>query len=297
MYEEITRNKIKSVLLVLFFLVFITFFMYVAGSILYFGSAIIPIAVTIAIALALFQYYKGDKLVLKISHAKPVSKQELPYLYNVTEGLSLAAGLPMPALYTIDDGATNAFATGRDPNHASIAVTTGLIEKLNRKELEGVIAHEMAHIKNYDMRLMTMAVVMAGIVVLLSDMILRSFWWGGVRSGRRRGEGNSATMAIVALGFILAILAPIIAKIIQLAISRKREFLADASAAELTRYPPGLASALKKIANDDDPLDAANKATECLYISNPLQGVKGWSTKLFSTHPPITERISALEKM
>jgi len=296
MYEQIRRNKIKSVLLVIFFVLFISFFIYIAARLLAFGVAIVPIVVTLAILFALFQYFKGDKIVLKISRARPVDKQQLPYLYNVTEGLAIAAGIPMPSLYIIEDTAPNAFATGRDPNHASIAVTTGILQKLNRKELEGVIAHEMSHIKNYDMRLMTIAVVMVGIVALLSDVILRSFLWGGLRSRRKRDAGK-ATIVIVAIGLLLAILAPLIAKVIQLAISRKREFLADASAAELTRYPSGLASALKKLESDKEPLEAANKATECLYIVNPLKGVKGWTVKLFSTHPPIPERVAALEAM
>jgi heat shock protein HtpX len=227
-----------------------------------------------------------------------VTKDEYPYLYNVVEGLAIAAGVPTPRCYVIDDTAPNAFATGRNPEHAVICVTTGILEKLNRVELEGVIAHEMSHIKNYDVRLQTVVVVMAGVVALLSDWMLRSFLWGG---GRRRSRdsrsGGGAGAVLVIVGLALAILSPLIATIIQLAVSRKREFLADASGAMLTRYPPGLASALRKISADTEPLEAANKATAHLYIVNPLKDIKGAVNKLFSTHPPIEERIAALEKM
>jgi len=217
-------------------------------------------------------------------------------LYNVVEGLSIAAGVPAPKCYVIDDTAPNAFATGRNPKNSVICVTTGLLQKMNRAELEGVIAHEMSHIKNYDIRLQTLAVVMVGVVALLSDWIMRSFWWGG---GRRRGgrDKSGAGAIFVVVGLLLAVLGPIISQLIRLAISRKREFLADASGAMLTRYPPGLASALRKISTDTEPLEAANKATAHLYIVNPLKDIKGAVNKLFSTHPPIEERISALEKM
>ena len=220
-----------------------------------------------------------------------------------TQGLvtmeAIAAGLPKPRCYVIDDTAPNAFASGRNPENSVIVVTTGLLQKLNRAELEGVIAHEMSHIKNYDVLVQTLAVVMVGIVALLSDWTLRTFFWGG---GRRRsrdrssGGGNAAAILIV-VALALAILSPIIAQLLRLAISRKREFLADASGAMLTRYPPGLASALKKLSADREPLEAANKATAHLYIVNPLKDIKGRVNRLFSTHPPIEDRIAALEKM
>jgi heat shock protein HtpX len=243
-------------------------------------------------------YYQSDRIVLGISRAKPVTKEEYPYLYNVVEGLAIAAGIPTPRCYVIDDTAPNAFSTGRKPETAVICVTSGLLQKLNRVELEGVIAHEMSHIKNFDIRLQTLVVVMAGVVALLSDWMLRTFWWGGGRRrGRGRGGDGAAGGVFILVGLALAVLSPVIATIIQLAISRKREFLADASGAMLTRYPAGLASALRKISADAEPLEAANKATAHLYIVNPLKDPGKGLNRLFSTHPPVEERIAALEKM
>ncbi|MGZ5423811.1 MAG: zinc metalloprotease HtpX [Candidatus Aminicenantales bacterium] len=298
MYEQISRNKWKSAALIVFFMAFIFvlvwFFEYVTG----WGKGGLVLAVAVAMGMAAVGYYSSDKIVLTISRARPVTKEEYPYLYNVVEGLAIAAGIPTPKCYVIDDTAPNAFAAGRKPETAVICVTTGILEKLNRVELEGVIAHEMSHIKNYDVRLQTLVVVMAGIVALLSDWMLRSFLWGG---GRRRGRGRSGEGAaggvLVLVGLALAVLSPLIATIIQLAVSRKREFLADANGAMLTRYPAGLASALRKISADTEPLEAANKATAHLYIVNPLKNIKGSVNRLFSTHPPIEERIAALEKM
>jgi heat shock protein HtpX len=300
MYEQISRNKWKSAALVVFFMAFIFvltwFFEYVTG----WGKGGLVLAVAVAMGMAAAGYYASDKIVLGISRARPVTKDEYPYLYNVVEGLTIAAGIPVPKCYVIDDTAPNAFAAGRKPETAVICVTTGILEKLNRVELEGVIAHEMSHIKNYDVRLQTLVVVMAGIVALLSDWMLRSFMWGGGRRrSRDRGGSGGGEGVLVLVGLALAILSPFIATIIQLAVSRKREFLADASAAMLTRYPAGLASALRKISADTEPLEAANKATAHLYIVNPLKNLKGGGgvNRLFSTHPPIEERIAALEKM
>ena len=300
MYEQISRNKWKSAALVGFFMAFIFvlvwFFEYMTG----WGKGGLVLAVLVAMGTAAVGYYSSDKIVLTISRARPVTKEEHPYLYNVVEGLAIAAGIPSPKCYVIEDTAPNAFAAGRKPETAVICVTTGILEKLNRVELEGVIAHEMSHIKNFDVRLQTLVVVMAGVVALLSDWMLRSFWWGG---GRRRGRSKSgsggAEGVLVLVGLALAVLSPFIATIIQLAVSRKREFLADASSAQLTRYPAGLASALRKISADTEPLEAANKATAHLYIVNPLKNLKGGGgiNRLFSTHPPIEERIAALEKM
>lgn len=296
MYEQITRNKWKSFALVLFFMAFIFLLVLVFRLVTgYEGGWVVP-AVVISAAMAVVGYYNSDKIVLTVSRARPLKKEEYPYLAHVVEGLSIAAGIPAPRCYIIDDPAPNAFATGRNPKNAVICVTTGLLEKLNRLELEGVIAHELSHVKNYDVLLQTVVVVMAGVVALLSDWILRSFLWGGRRRSRGGGSGK-ADAVLIAAGLVLAALAPLIAKIIQLAVSRKREFLADASAALMTRYPPGLASALRKISGDAEPLKAANKATAHLYIVNPLRNTKGFANKLFSTHPPIEERISALEKM
>ena len=299
MYEQITRNKWRSFFLILFFLCLIFAISWAFGEVTGWGTEGLIIAGVIAVAMTFGSYYASDKIVLAISRARPVKKEDYPYLYNVVEGLAIAAGLPKPRCYVIDDTAPNAFASGRNPENSVIVVTTGLLQKLNRAELEGVIAHEMSHIKNYDVLVQTLAVVMVGVVALLSDWTLRTFFWGG---GRRRsrdrssGGGNAAAIFIV-VALVLAILSPIIAQLLRLAISRKREFLADASGAMLTRYPPGLASALKKLSEDREPLEAANKATAHLYIVNPLKDFKGKVNKLFSTHPPIEERIAALEKM
>jgi len=298
MYEQISRNKWKSAGLVLFFVAFIFVLTWVFEEVTGWGRGGVVAAVVIAMVTAAGGFFGSEKVVLAISRARPVTKEEYPYLYNVVEGLAIAAGIPAPPCYVIDDTAPNAFATGRDPKHSVICVTTGLLQKLNRVELEGVVAHEMSHIRNYDVLLQTVVVVMAGVVALLSDWILRSFLWGG---GRRRGSrdkgSGGAGAIIIVVGLLLALLSPLIAKIIQLAVSRKREFLADSSAALLTRYPAGLASALRKISADTEPLEAANKATAHLYIVNPLKNVKGAVNKLFSTHPPVEERIAALEKM
>jgi heat shock protein HtpX len=299
MYEQIASNKRRSFFLVLFFLALIFLLVWLFDQMVGMGTAGLVAAAVIAGAMTIGSYYASDKIVLTMSKARPVKKEEYPYLYNVVEGLTIAAGIPQPRCYVIDDTAPNAFATGRNPQNSVIVVTTGLLDKLNRVELEGVIAHEMSHIKNYDVRLQTLTVVMVGVVALLSDWMRRSFWFGGGRrrsSDRGKGGGGGAAL-ILALALVMAILSPLIAQLIRLAISRKREFLADASGAMLTRYPPGLASALRKISADKEPLEAANKATAHLYIVNPLLEHGGRINKLFSTHPPIEERIAALEKM
>jgi len=299
MYEQIARNKWKSIGLIVFFMAFIFLLTWFFEVLTGWGKGGLVLAVVVAMGMAAVGYYSSDKIVLGISRARPATKEEFPYLYNVVEGLAIAAGIPAPRCYVIDDTAPNAFAAGRKPETAVICVTTGILEKLNRAELEGVIAHEMSHIKNYDVRLQTLVVVMAGVVALLSDWMLRSFMWGGGRrrSGRGRGGDGAAGGILILVGLALAVLSPFIATIIQLAVSRKREFLADASGAMLTRYPAGLASALRKISADKEPLEAANKATAHLYIVNPLKDIKGAVNRLFSTHPPIEERIAALEKM
>jgi heat shock protein HtpX len=301
MYEQISANKWKSVALVFFFMVFIFLLTWVFEQATGWGTGGLVLALVVSMGMAAAGYYSSDKVVLAISKARPATKEEFPHLYNTVEGLAIAAGIPTPRCYVIEDTALNAFATGRNPQNSVICVTTGLLAKMDRVELEGVVAHEMSHIKNYDIRFGTLVVVMAGIVVLLSDWILRGFFWGGGRrrGGRGRGGigGGAGAAIFVVVGLVLALLSPIIAQLIQFAVSRKREFLADASGAMLTRYPPGLASALRKIAADTEPLEAANKATAHLYIANPLKNVKGAVNKLFSTHPPIEERIAALEKM
>lgn len=299
MYEQISSNKRKSILLIFFFLVLIFALSWTFGQLFEFGPYATALAIIIAIGMTFGSYYASDKIVLAVSKARPVTKQEYPYLYNVVEGLAIAAGLPKPRCYIIDDTAPNAFASGRNPKNSVVVVTKGLLEKLNRVELEGVIAHEMAHIKNYDVLVQTLAVVMVGVIALLSDWILRSFFWGG--RGRRRSSsrdrGGDAMAIIAIIGIALAIFSPLIAQLLRFSVSRKREFLADANGALLTRYPPGLISALKKISADREPLEVANKATAHLYIINPLLEFRGRTNKMFSTHPPVEERIAALEKM
>lgn len=293
MYEQIGSNIWRTRGLVLFFILLIVGLGYVFG--LYTGyPEILPIAVIFAVVSAIGSYYYSDRIVLAMSHARPATKEEHAHLVNSVEGLAIAAGLPPPRIFVIDDSAPNAFATGRDPQRAVICVTTGLMEKLNRVELEGVIAHEMAHIKGYDIRLMTIVAILAGTVVLISDWLLRSMWWGG---GRRRGSRSGANPVIILIALAAAILAPLIASLVRLAISRSREYLADAQGSMLSRYPAGLASALEKIAADSEPLEAANKATAHMYIVNPLKDFGGTVNNLFSTHPPIEDRVRRLRAM
>lgn len=294
-YQEISSNKRRTVILISFFILFIVALFYIIGLTFKGGVFLVPIGVAIATASSWGSYYYSDKLVLKISRARPLEHNEYPFLDNVIEGLSIAGGLPKPKAYIIEDSSPNAFATGRNPEHAVIAVTTGLLEKMNRQELEGVIAHELSHVGNYDIRLMAVVTTLVGMVVLVSDILLRSVFWGGL--GDDNEGGGEGRIIFIAIGLVLAIIAPLFATIIQLAISRKREYLADASGAMLTRYPDGLANALKKLATDRNQLRSANKATAHLYIVNPLKDVKGFTKKIFDTHPPIEERIRKLEEM
>ncbi len=296
-YSEIASNKWKSILLIGIFLILITVLGIALGA--WYGSPYsgIMIALVAGGIYFLFSYYGGAETILTMTGAKEATKPEYTHLINTIEGLTIAAGLPkVPKVYVIDDSALNAFATGRDPQHSYVAVTTGLLKKLNKIELEGVLAHELSHIKNYDIRVMMLTSVLIGVTVLLSDFLLRSFLWG--RSGDREGGGQAQIIMIV-VGLVLAILAPFIGMLIQLAISRKREFLADASGALLTRYPQGLADALRKIKHDPDPLvDHANRATAHLFISTPFRKqAKSFWTNAFSTHPDIDERIRRLERM
>ncbi|RMF55312.1 zinc metalloprotease HtpX [Candidatus Woesearchaeota archaeon] len=294
-YEEISKNKLKSYALMVFFSLLIIVLGYVFGEV-FLGDYMFGMvfAFIIAIIYSLIAYHSGSNMILSLSHAKPVTKKDDPFYWNTVEGLSIAAGIPMPKIYMIQEESINAFATGKDPEHSAVCITSGARKRLNRAELEGVLAHEISHIKNYDIRFMMLVTVMIGIVALLSDFMLRSFLWGG---GRRDSKsGGNVILIVVALA--MAILAPIIAQMIRFAISRKREFLADASGAKLTRYPKGLADALRKIKNDHDKVvDTANKATAHLYIENPLRNLKGGLNRMFSTHPPIDERIKALESM
>ena len=304
MYEQIASNTRKSYGLILFFLALVAGLGYLFARV--FGISpdiVIPIAILFSIIGSIGGFYYSDKIVLSMSGAKPATKEEFPHFVNAVEGLAMAAGLPTPRPYVIVDGSPNAFATGRDPNHAAIAVTTGLLSKMNRQELEGVLAHEMSHVKDYDIRLMALVAVLAGTVVLLSDWLLRAMWWGNYRiadDDYRDSEGNNSSgggIAIVVAAVIAAILSPIVATLIQLAVSRQREFLADSQGAMLTRYPEGLASALEKIARDDLPLQSASRATAHLYIYSPLHNTGGWLNSLFDTHPPVEERIYRLRSM
>ncbi|MBI1754839.1 M48 family metallopeptidase [Candidatus Azambacteria bacterium] len=256
---------------------------------------ILYIFIAISVVMNLISYWYSDKLVLAMSRAKPVGFKDNPELYRAVENLTIAAGLPVPKIYIIDDAQPNAFATGRDPKHAVVAVTRGLLERLNNEELEGVIAHELSHIGNRDMLVSTMAVVLVGFVAYLSDFFLRSMYWGG----RSRERNNQIQAIFMIVGVVLAIAAPIVASLLRLAISRRREFLADASGALLTRYPAGLATALEKISSYPSSMAAANHATSHLYIANPFRGKNavGFFTKLFMTHPPIEERVKALRDM
>lgn len=291
MYKQIDANIRKTFLLITIFLIFIIglgwVFAYIFNNVF-----ILYIAVAISLFQAWIGYFYSDKIVLAVSGAKEVSRQEALDLHRIIENLIITAGLPKPKIYIINDPSLNAFATGRDPDHSAIAVTSGLIDKLDKNELQGVIAHEISHIKNYDIRVMTIVVVLVGAIALASNFFLRSLWWG--RGGRSRDSGQLGIILMIA-GIVLAILAPLIARFIQLAISRKREYLADASGALLTRYPEGLAGALEKIQKYSQPLKRANRATAHLYIANPFSAKK--ISGFFATHPPIQDRIKKLRKM
>jgi heat shock protein HtpX len=296
-YDAVAANRWRTVLLIAVFTVVVSALAYAAGE--YFapggGIALLPFAVGFSGLSAATSYFAGDKIVLAQSQAKEIAPGEETQLHNIVETLAIGLGIQPPKLYLIDDTAPNAFATGRDPAHASVAVTRGLLDKLDRTELEGVLAHEMSHVVNRDIRVMLLVTVLVGTVALISDMLLRSMWYG---SGQRRGRdrGNAGAVLLV-IAIVLAILTPIIAQLIQLAVSRQREYLADASGALLTRYPPGLANALRKIAADKEALEVANKATASLYIANPLHDRPHFMDGLFDTHPPIAERIRRLEAM
>jgi heat shock protein HtpX len=294
-YEAASANRWRTLLLIAVFTALVALLAYFVGE--YFapggGIAALPFAFAISGGSALVSYFAGDKLILAQSQAREIGPDEEQKLRDVVESLALGLGIPTPKIYVIEDSAPNAFATGRDPQHASIAVTRGLLDKLDRTELEGVIAHELSHVGNRDIRVMVLVTVLVGTVALLSDWMWRSMFWGRGRD-RDRGGGGSI-LAVVAIA--LAVLTPIVAALIQLAVSRQREYLADASGALLTRYPPGLASALRKIAADKEPLEVANKATASLYIANPLKDAPAFFDHLFDTHPPIEERIKRLEAM
>lgn len=280
----------------LLFVALITTLGFVFSKALGYGWGLVPVALIFALLSTVGSFYYSDKIVLATSGAEPIEKKDNPELYRIVENLCIGDGLPMPKIYIINDPSPNAFATGRDPNHATVCVTSGLLNIMTKAELEGVIAHELSHVKNFDIRLMAVVAVLVGFVAIMADLFMRNLWF----SGRDRDNNNSQAQAVfLIIGIILAILSPIAATLIQLAISRKREFLADASGAYLTRYPEGLASALEKLAKDTTPLRSASNATAHLFIENPFQGksAKTWFASLFDTHPPIEERIKVLRSM
>ncbi|MBD3397758.1 M48 family metalloprotease [Candidatus Micrarchaeota archaeon] len=287
-FDAINANKRNSLLLMAVVCMIVFVLCLALGHIWGIGYYGLFIGLFIGLVYAAFSYYMGSKVVLALSGAKPLKKSDHPYLFHLVEGLALAAQIPKPKVYIVEDRALNAFATGRDPEHSAIVVTRGLLEKLDRQELEGVVAHEMSHIANYDIRFMMLTIVMVGLVGFLSEIILRTFIWGGVRGGNRRG-GDSGL--IMVLGLILAILAPIVAMMVRFAISRQREYLADASAVRLTRYPDGLKNALIKIRDNYKPVKLATDSTAPMYFADPIgKKVAG----MFATHPPIGDRIKRL---
>ena len=296
MFEDIKRNKIKSGLIVFTFLIFIALIIYYICMALDLGSVSIAIAMVFAIASTWGSYYYSDRIVLSLNKARPATKEENLRLVNILDSLVVSSGLPCtPRLYIVEDAQPNAFATGRNPQNAVICVTTGLLDKLEYYELEGVLAHEMAHIKNYDIRLSAVVSVMVGFVVMLSDWFTRITFWGGTRDSDNDNKGNGILMLI---GLIFLILSPIFGKLMQLAVSRNREYLADATAVEFTRNPDGLISALEKITNDPNELKVANNATENMYIVNPFRSDKKKKTSnLWSTHPSTEDRINALRNI
>jgi heat shock protein HtpX len=296
-YDAVAANRWRTALLITVFTGILIALGYVVGEVFAPGGglAMVPAALGLSGVSATASYLAGDKLVLAQSQARELRPGEEPQLRNIVETLSIGLGITAPRIYLIDDSAPNAFATGRDVRHASIVVTRGLLDKLDRTELEGVIAHELSHVVNHDIRVMLLVTVLVGTIALLSDWMLRSFAWGG--GGRRDRERGGGGGIIVLIAIVLAILTPVIATLIQLAVSRQREYLADASGALLTRYPPGLANALRKIAADKEALEVANKATASLYFANPLKDAPRAMDGLFDTHPPIAERIRRLEAM
>ncbi len=295
MYKQISSNRWKSSLLIGVFIGVLSLAGYAYGMVTESGYTGVTMAFTISVGMTLFSWFLGDKVVLATSGAREIlQREENPYLWNLIENLAITAGIPRPRLYVVDDPSPNAFATGRDPAHASVAVTTGIVSLLENEELEGVIAHELSHIKNRDTRLMMLAAVLVGAITLLGDFFLHGSLFGRRRSSDREGGG-----LIMILGIIFLILSPIIGQLIQLAISRRREYLADASGALLTRYPEGLARALEKIHQANIPLERASQATAHLWIADPSApgGIRRRLQGLFSTHPPIEERIQELYRM
>ncbi|MFZ4810784.1 MAG: M48 family metalloprotease [Ilumatobacteraceae bacterium] len=301
MFELIRANRRKSILLVAGFVAFLALVGAAIGALTGYGLTGTLIALVISGAIAFASYWKADAIALSVSRARPADPTEYKRLHNLVEGLCIASGLPKPRVYIIDDPAPNAFATGRDPRHAAIAVTSGLLEKLNRVELEGVVAHELSHIRNYDILVSTLAVTLVGAIALLTDTAIRLMWWNGGRVARSGDRGDGAN-PLAFVGFALLIFAPILAKAMQATISRQRETLADVSACQMTRYPPGLISALEKLRDDTTVTHSATTATAHMWIEQPMSGVGdsgklGRVHRLFDTHPPLEERIALLREL
>lgn len=301
MFEQIRSNKRRSVLLILGFSAFVVVVGVAVGYLIGGGPAPTVVALVVAAVMAFTSYWKSDKIALAVSRARPADPEEYRRLHNLVEGLCIASGLPKPRVYVIDDPAPNAFATGRNPQNAALAVTTGLLEKMNRVELEGVVAHELSHIRNYDILVSTLAVTLVGTVAILTDLAIRLMWWNGGRVSREGDRGNGGN-PLALLGFVLLILAPLVARVMQAAMSRRRETLADVSACQMTRYPPGLISALEKLRADTTTTHSASMATAHMWIEQPLSGVRDegrlkWVHGLFDTHPPLDERIALLKEL
>lgn len=304
MYDQIAQNKRRSVLLIVGFVVLVVAVGFALDLLLQGGPVLIAAAAVIAAGSAGLSYWKSDALALAVSRARPASVEEFPRLHNLVEGLCIAGGLPKPRIYVVDDPSPNAFATGRNPKHAAIAVTTGLLDRLNRVELEGVVAHELSHIRNYDILVSTLAVTMVGIIAIAADLGVRFMWFGMGRSRNNEGDrsGGGALALLGVLGFALLILSPLIARVMQAAVSRKRETLADVSAVELTRYPPGLISALEKLRDDYTVVGSTSHATAHLWIEQPQaveedEGRISRINRMFNTHPPLEERIALLREL
>jgi heat shock protein HtpX len=302
-HDQVAANKRRSALLVAAFVAVVGVAALAFNALVGGGPLGLVVAAAFAAAMSFGAYWKSDSLALAMSHARPADPAEHARLHNVVEGLCIAAGLPKPRLYVVEDDAPNAFATGRDPRHAAVAVTTGLLGKLNRMELEGVLAHELSHIKNYDILVNTLAVTMVGIVALLSDWALRFLWWGGPRHRNdRSGTGGGPAAVVAGLGFVLLLFTPVVARLMQYAVSRRREALADMSGVSLTRYPPGLIAALEKLRDDRTVVHSGSRATAHLWIESPVaradsEGKLAWLGRMFDTHPPLDERIQALREL
>ena len=301
MYEQIASNKRRSAALIFGFVLLLVLVGVVVGQLIGGGPTASIVALVIAAVMAFTSYWKSDSIALAVSRAVPADPTTYQRLHNLVEGLCIAGGLPKPKVYVINDPAPNAFATGRNPQHAAIAVTTGLLEKMNRVELEGVVAHELSHIRNYDILVSTIAVTLVGSIALMTDLAIRMMWWNGGRTSRE-GDRSNGSNPLALFGFVLLILAPIIAKAMQAAVSRQRETLADVSACQMTRYPPGLISALEKLRADQTATHSASMATAHMWIEQPLSGVSdggklSFFHRMFDTHPPLDDRIALLKDL